>query len=68
MLVFGLGTVPMMLALSLAGTAIQGSLRLKLQRAIPFCLALVAVLLILRGLGLGIPYLSPDLSQGACCH
>ncbi len=72
MIVFGLGTVPMMLALALSGSAIQTSLRVRLQKAIPFCLGLVAVLLILRGLGLGIPYLSPDLSRAkggsSCCH
>ena len=71
MLVFGLGTVPMMLALSLAGQALPFAFRLRLQRLIPVCLALVAVLLILRGLSLGIPYLSPDLmgdQPGACCH
>lgn len=63
MAVFGLGTVPMMLAIALAGTAVQGPLRQKLQRAVPVGLALVAVLLILRGLGLGIPYVSPDLTS-----
>ena len=62
MIVFGLGTVPMMLTIALAGTAIQGPLRHKLQKAIPIGLACVAVLLILRGLSLGIPYVSPDLT------
>lgn len=71
MLVFGLGTVPMMLALSLAGQALPAGFRLRLQKLIPVCLAVVAVLLILRGLSLGIPYLSPDLAgpgAGTCCH
>lgn len=71
MLFFGLGTVPMMLALSLAGQMLSPGFRLRLQRLIPVCLAVVAVLLILRGLALGIPYLSPDLmgdQPGACCH
>lgn len=71
MLAFGVGTVPMMLALGLAGQALPLGFRLRLQKFIPFCLAVVAVLLILRGLALGIPYLSPDLTgdqPGACCH
>jgi sulfite exporter TauE/SafE len=71
MLVFGLGTVPMMLALGLAGQALPVGLRLRLQKFIPIALAVVAVLLILRGLSLGIPLLSPDLAgkpTGACCH
>lgn len=69
MLVFGLGTVPMMLALGLAGRLIPAGFRLRLQRVVPWSLALVAVLLILRGASLGIPYLSPDLSSNpaACC-
>jgi hypothetical protein len=71
MLVFGLGTVPMMLALGLAGQALPVTFRLRLQKLIPVCLAVVAVLLIVRGLSLGIPYLSPNLTDsqpGACCH
>lgn len=70
MVVFGLGTVPIMLAISLAGPKLQFALRLKLQRAVPFALTTVAVLMILRGLSLGIPYLSPDLTGGPCaaCH
>ncbi len=67
MVAFGLGTVPMMLGFSLAGPRLHTVLRFKLQRLIPVSLALVGVLLVLRGLALGIPYLSPA-STGACCH
>lgn len=59
MFVFGLGTLPMMLAVSLAGKLIQMPLRRKLQKLVPASAAVVAVLLILRGMALGIPYLSP---------
>ncbi len=68
MAVFGLGTVPMMLGLALAGGVLQMPLRARLQKAIPVCLGLMGVWLIVRGLGLGIPYLSPDLRQPSCCH
>ncbi len=75
MLVFGLGTVPMMFGLGLAGGALQGTLRLWLQRAVPVCLAVMGLWLVVRGLGLGIPYLSPALGPTvgaggapACCH
>jgi hypothetical protein len=46
------------------------SLRLSLRRAIPLCVFLLATLLILRGMSLGIPYVSPDMSAGgvSCCH
>lgn len=68
MAAFGLGTVPMMLGIGLVGQKLQFALRFKLQRLIPACLILVAAMLILRGLSLGIPYLSPDLAAGAACH
>ena len=59
MLLFGIGTLPMMLTVSLAGKLIQMPLRQKLQKLVPASAAIVAVLLILRGMALGIPYLSP---------
>jgi len=69
MAAFGLGTVPMLLAISLSGHLVPVSLRLQLRKAIPVSVFLLASLLILRGLALGIPYLSPDLSSGtSCCH
>jgi sulfite exporter TauE/SafE len=70
MLVFGAGTVPMMLAISLSGKLVPFSLRLKLLKAVPVAVFLLALLLILRGMELGIPYVSPVLSgDGAsCCH
>ncbi|NBV21712.1 MAG: sulfite exporter TauE/SafE family protein [Proteobacteria bacterium] len=67
MLVFGLGTAPMMLGLSLAGPRLLTTFRFKLQRLVPVSLAVVGLLLILRGLALGIPYLSPA-QDAACCH
>lgn len=71
MALFGLGTLPMMLALSLAGQKLQFALRFKLQRLIPASLLLVGCLLLLRGMDLGIPYLSPKISPAGvlkCCH
>jgi hypothetical protein len=70
MAAFGAGTVPMMLAISLSGKLVPASLRLKLVKTIPVCVFLLGTLLILRGMSLGIPYLSPDMSgSGAsCCH
>lgn len=68
MAAFGLGTVPMMLGIGLVGQKFQFTLRFKLQRLIPVSVAVIAVLLILRGLSLGIPYISPELAAGAVCH
>ncbi|MCC7375901.1 MAG: sulfite exporter TauE/SafE family protein [Verrucomicrobiales bacterium] len=69
MIVFGLGTLPMMLGISLCGQLVPTSVRLRLRHLVPVSVGLVGCLLILRGLSLGIPYLSPDLSGGgAACH
>jgi hypothetical protein len=62
----------MMLAISLSGKLVPPGWRLRLTKAIPVTVFLLASVLILRGMSLGIPYLSPDLSpnspQPACCH
>lgn len=73
MIFFGLGTVPAMLGLMLAGQKMSLSLRNHFKKASPVFVSLVAVLLILRGLNLGIPYLSPELDKKDCtihncCH
>ncbi len=70
MAAFGLGTVPMMLGIGLSRRLIPAQVRLKLLRVIPASVFLLALLLILRGMSLNIPYLSPDLTAGSnsCCH
>jgi hypothetical protein len=67
MLCFGLGTVPMMLTISLSRKLVPSPLRLKLLKTVPVSVFILAALLILRGLSLGIPFVSPDLSAGTCC-
>jgi hypothetical protein len=68
MTAFGLGTVPMMLAISLSGKLVPTSMRLKLVKTVPVFVFLLGMLLILRGMSLGVPYLSPDMSgSGAAC-
>lgn len=72
MLWFGLGTAPLMLGVSLFGRFLQGGLQRRFQQLIPVALAVMAVLFLLRGMALGIPYISPDLHAGpghtGCCH
>ena len=68
MTLFGLGTLPVMLGISLSGRAIPVAWRFRLQQLVPFSIAVVGVLLILRGMALGIPYVSPDLAAGTCAH
>ena len=68
MAAFGAGTAPVMLAIGLGGRLVPLAWRLKLRQAIPISVCVLGLLLILRGMSLGIPYLSPDLSAaGASC-
>jgi sulfite exporter TauE/SafE len=59
MLAFGLGTIPLMLTLSYFGSFVNIHIRNKIQMATPFFIGFIGVLLILRGLNLNIPYVSP---------
>lgn len=61
MAVFGLGTFPVMLATALAGKFLTLAIRNSLHRLIPVGAMVLASLLILRGLSLGIPYVSPKM-------
>jgi sulfite exporter TauE/SafE len=60
MVLFGLGTVPLMTSVVYFNTLLSQSTRNKIQKAIPYVAIFIGVLFILRGLGLGIPYLSPS--------
>lgn len=70
MTAFGLGTIPVMASIAHGGFWIQGRWRQKISKALPVAVGVVAILLILRGLSLGIPYISPlDLGiKARCCH
>ncbi|MCC9137366.1 sulfite exporter TauE/SafE family protein [Pontibacter silvestris] len=65
MLLFGLGTFPLMFLVSLSGKFISLKLRSSFNRLVPYIGMTLAVLFIMRGLGLGIPYLSPKIVQTA---
>jgi uncharacterized protein len=72
MALFGLGTWPMMLGIHFAGQRLPLPSRLSLGSVTRVAVVLMATLLILRGLELGIPFVSPDLSSAsdgsARCH
>jgi hypothetical protein len=59
MVLFGLGTIPLMTTAIYFSHFLKGSMRQKIQKAIPVFVVLIGILFILRGLGLGIPYISP---------
>ncbi len=62
MVLFGLGTFPAMFAATIFGRFINLNLRKKISKAIPSLTLILAILFILRGLALGIPYISPKIS------
>jgi len=59
MILFGIGTMPVMVALPWIKDIITADIKHKLQRAVPVFLLVFGALLILRGANIGIPYLSP---------
>jgi len=59
MILFGLGTLPVMLAIPLLGNMIGQKVRKKFSGLLNIFIVIIGVLFILRGLSLGIPYLSP---------
>jgi len=71
MFVFGSGTVPVMLSLPLAGSFISVNTRNQIRKTVPLVIGLTATLLILRGMNLGIPYVSPAIHKNEktiSCH
>ena len=60
MLLFGAGTIPLMTATVYLGNFLNAATRRKFKRAVPIVLVIIGTLFIIRGLGLGIPYLSPE--------
>lgn len=60
MLAFGLGTVPLMTATIYLGNFLSQKTKKYIQKTIPFVIIIIGGLFILRGLALGIPYISPS--------
>jgi sulfite exporter TauE/SafE len=58
MSLFGLGTLPFMFAVVLVGNLMNQALRIKVLKVIPVVMIVLGGLFILRGLELGIPYIS----------
>lgn len=63
MILFGLGTIPMMLFISIAGNMMTLTIRNQINKAIPYLVVVIGLIFILRGLGLGIPFVSPPIEK-----
>lgn len=59
MVLFGMGTIPLMTSAIYLGKFLNSTVKQRIQKAIPVFVVIIGVLFILRGLGLGIPYISP---------
>lgn len=72
MAAFGMGTLPFMVSLSYFGFMISIAARDTMRKMVPYFITGMALLLILRGMSLGIPYISPYLDNAArriiSCH
>jgi sulfite exporter TauE/SafE len=72
MAMFGAGTLPAMMLVGYAGQLVKPTWRNSFRKLVPVFISLMGVVLILRGLNLGIPFISPGLpiSPGSTviCH
>jgi sulfite exporter TauE/SafE len=76
MMFFGIGTIPLLLTATLASDAIGQRIRVKMQKVVPYFVFMLGLLFILRGMSLGIPFVSPTteklepkvmVEKGSCC-
>lgn len=65
MAAFGAGTLPAMMLVALTGQYLKPAIRNSFRKAVPVFITLMGVVLILRGLNLGIPFISPEVSKAA---
>jgi sulfite exporter TauE/SafE len=71
MAMFGAGTLPAMMMISYVGQLVSIPVRRAMRNIVPLFVALLAVILILRGLNLDIPFISPALEppgKVVSCH
>jgi len=61
MAMFGAGTLPAMMLVSYAGQIIRPDRRFALRKLVPVFISIMGIMLILRGMNLGIPFISPAL-------
>ena len=59
MVLFGLGTVPLMTATVFLGNFLSPGIRKGMRRFVPVVVVIIGAVFVLRGMGLGIPYVSP---------
>ena len=74
MYIFGLGTMPMLVSITLLKTRVAFLRSQHIRRLVPVVVFSFGCLFVLRGMNLGIPYLSPRVAvvgheiKSCCCH
>jgi len=63
MMLFGLGTMPLLLIVSISGVFLKNYIRINTQKLLPWITLLMGMLLVLRAIELGIPFISPLMHQ-----
>lgn len=59
MVLFGIGTIPLMTSAIYLGKFLNATVKQRIQKMVPVFVVIIGLLFIIRGMGLGIPYLSP---------
>ncbi|MBH2005614.1 MAG: sulfite exporter TauE/SafE family protein [Sphingobacteriia bacterium] len=59
---FGLGTIPAMVLVIIAGQSMSARMKTNFRKMVPLVSLVIGTLLVLRGLNLDIPYISPYMS------
>lgn len=59
MVIFGIGTIPVMASIPIVGNLIGTNVRKKFKGVVSAFIIILGIIFILRGLSLGIPYISP---------
>ncbi|NHF57750.1 sulfite exporter TauE/SafE family protein [Flavobacteriaceae bacterium TP-CH-4] len=60
MMLFGLGTIPLMTTAIYFSGFLKETVKQRIRKLIPAFVVVIGALFVLRGLGLGIPYVSPE--------
>jgi sulfite exporter TauE/SafE len=77
---FGIGTLPGLMIVAFMANMVGSNTRQRLNKVVPYLLSVVGLLIVLRGMNLDIPYISPKISvsqqtteeptniEVSCCH
>ena len=73
MILFGLGTIPAMFVVAFSSHLFPASVGSHIRKAVPVFMFMIGALLIMRGMNLGVPYMSPQFDEKghvkrSCCQ